>query len=212
MKNIPVFTSPGGIASLVLEEIPYKKEAYIRIQNVSDFELLITDCVSFCKAVGAENVYATGIPPLSGYQMHTEIWMLSANCLQLPMSNAMLVPVSEDTLAEWVQIYNNKMATVHNAATMNRDKSRRLLETKDAYFVQKDGLTVGICKGKNDRIDVIASTHKGCGTDVVLAMCNKLSEPAVYVEVATSNLKALKLYDQLGFFKERCISVWYKVL
>ena len=212
MKNIPVFTSPGGVASLVLEEIPYKKEAYISIHEASDFEVLVADCISFCKAIGAERIYASGDMPQNRYPIHTEVWMLSANCHKLPMTNASLVPVTENTLADWIEIYNAKMANVHNAATMNKEKIKKLLESKDAYFVYNDGLLIGICKGKNDKIEVIASAIKGGGMDVVLAMCNTLSVPMVYIDVASSNKKALDLYNKLGFLKQECISVWYKVL
>ena len=31
MKDIPAFTTENGIASLILREIPYREEAYIRI-------------------------------------------------------------------------------------------------------------------------------------------------------------------------------------
>ena len=32
MKDFPMFTTEYGIASLVLKEIPYKKEAYIMLR------------------------------------------------------------------------------------------------------------------------------------------------------------------------------------
>ena len=31
MKDIPFFTTDYGVAGLILKEVPYKKEAYIRI-------------------------------------------------------------------------------------------------------------------------------------------------------------------------------------
>ena len=34
MKDIPVFTTDFGVASLILKEIPYRGEAYIRIQDL----------------------------------------------------------------------------------------------------------------------------------------------------------------------------------
>lgn len=212
MKNIPAFTSSGGVASLVLEEIPYKKEAYIRIHNVYDFEILIADCISFCKAVGAEKIYASGAVPPNRYLIHTEIWMLSADRCQLPITDAKLVPVTENTLVNWIEIYNRKMRNVHNAATMNQTKCVKLLETEDVYFVYKSNVQIGICKGKNGVIDVIASTTIGGGADVVLAMCSAFSVPDIHVQVASTNAKALNLYNKLGFSKVETISVWYKVL
>ena len=33
MRNIPVFTTEFGVASLILKEIPYKGTAYVRLQS-----------------------------------------------------------------------------------------------------------------------------------------------------------------------------------
>ena len=34
MKNIPIFTTDWGVATLLLKEIPYKEIAYVKIQDV----------------------------------------------------------------------------------------------------------------------------------------------------------------------------------
>ena len=56
MRDIPVFTTEYGVASLVLREIPYRQEAYISIQSSLQPEELLAECVSFCRACGAEKV------------------------------------------------------------------------------------------------------------------------------------------------------------
>ena len=33
MKDIPVFTTEFGIASLILRDIPYRGEAYVRVRS-----------------------------------------------------------------------------------------------------------------------------------------------------------------------------------
>ena len=53
MKDIPVFTTENGAASLILGEIPYRGQAYIRIQDSLEPESLLKECVSFCRMCGA---------------------------------------------------------------------------------------------------------------------------------------------------------------
>ena len=62
MRNIPVFTTEYGVGSLILREIPYRQEAYIRIQDTKEPEAFLGECVDFCKAAGAERIYGTGQP------------------------------------------------------------------------------------------------------------------------------------------------------
>ena len=60
MKDIPLFTTEFGIASLTLNEIPYSRKAYFRIQDSAQPEQFVEECRDFCRAVGAEEIYATG--------------------------------------------------------------------------------------------------------------------------------------------------------
>ena len=50
MRDIPVFTTQYGVASLVLREIPYRQEAYISIQSSLQPEQLLEECIGFCRA------------------------------------------------------------------------------------------------------------------------------------------------------------------
>ena len=84
MRDIPVFTTNYGVASLTLREIPYKKIAYIRLQATQEPKELLHECVSFCRACGAERVYATGHEFLSAYPLHTEIWEMTCGADRMP--------------------------------------------------------------------------------------------------------------------------------
>ena len=48
MKDIPVFTTQNGVASLILQEIPAQGCAYIRLQATLSPEQLLTECIAFC--------------------------------------------------------------------------------------------------------------------------------------------------------------------
>ena len=64
MRDFPIFSTETGVSSLTLKEIPYKKQAYIRIQDVQPGTLQehLRECVQFCKAAGAEHIFAAGHP------------------------------------------------------------------------------------------------------------------------------------------------------
>ena len=60
MKDLQVFTTEHGAASLILKEIPYRKLAFIHIQDVQPggLEEHLKECVSFCRMAGAERILA----------------------------------------------------------------------------------------------------------------------------------------------------------
>lgn len=69
MKDFPCFATDDGVASLILKEIPYRQEAYIRFQDVQPGRLapFLEECVSFCRMAGAEKIYAQGHRELARY-------------------------------------------------------------------------------------------------------------------------------------------------
>ena len=73
MRDIPIFTSEYGAAGLVLKEIPYQQTAYITIHASEDPEKLIEECVSFCRACGAERIYASGHEDLEVFPFHRSV-------------------------------------------------------------------------------------------------------------------------------------------
>ena len=62
MKDIPVFHTEYGVASLFLREIPYRKRAHIKIQSSLEPDKLLEECIGFCRACGAEWIDAAGDP------------------------------------------------------------------------------------------------------------------------------------------------------
>ena len=76
MKDFPCFATDDGVASLILKEIPYRKEAYIRFQDVQPgrFAPFLQECVSFCRMAGAEKIYAQGHEELSQYPLHAAVY------------------------------------------------------------------------------------------------------------------------------------------
>lgn len=212
MKDIPVFTTENGVASLFLNEIPYRKRAHIKIQASQDPEALLQECVSFCRACGAEWIDAAGHPYLEKYPLITAIVAMRRSLNGLPETDAALFPVLPETVQQWLDIYNERMAQVPNTAYMSAEDGKELLKAGDGYFVHKDGELLGIGRASGDRIDAVAAIKPGAGRDVVLALASLLTGDTVNLWVAGTNHRAIRLYEKMGFTAVREVSRWYQVL
>lgn len=212
MKDIPVFTTENGVASLVLREIPYSGDAYIRLQATENPAELIQECLGFCRACGAEQIYATGDAYLEQYPVSSSVIEMCAEVASLDPPDAFLFPITGETASEWRNIYNEKMRNVPNASYMTEQDIKKTLEQGSAYFVHRDGCMLGIGKMTDDMIEVVASVAPGGGRSVVLALASLLSEGVVKLTVSGENHKAINLYTRLGFTPVRKISIWHKIL
>ena len=212
MKDIPMFTTEYGVASLVLKEIPYKATAYVKLLSSLEPEKLLQECVQFCRMCGAERIDATGDPILENYPLVTAIYAMQCPTDALAPTDACLFPVTEQTLSRWLAIYNERMASVPNAAYMDSRDGRELLKTGDGYFVHRDGKLLGIGKAAGDTIDAVIATEKGMGETVVRTLAGVLQSETVVLTVAATNNRALRLYERLGFVKTAELSRWYRVL
>ena len=211
MKNIPMFTTGNGVASLILEEIPYKKQAYIRSQTSTSPLQLLEETISFCRALGAEKILGTGDICLDKYPIYSQIIRMQCTRNLIEKSNLKLRVVTTETLQQWCDIYNLRMAEVPNAATMRGQNSKRLLTEGGCYFVYDGEQLVGIGKITGSNIDVIASLVHGRGRDILSALCDATAGEFVTVEVAVSNDPAIALYKRMGFVEIESISTWYCV-
>ncbi len=209
MKNIPVFTTELGIASLTLQEIPYKQQAYIRIQSSVNQSQFIKECVDFCYAVGAEKIYITGDRIPEQFPLFTRIIKLACERSSLPETDSVLIPVTVNNIDEWRCIYNKKMKNVPCSATLSIREMEKFLTGNTLYYVNRGSDHIGIGKISDNQIDVIASCVPGAGKDVILALSAAVKSETIYVEVADMNIKALNLYKSLGFLEVSEVARWY---
>lgn len=212
MRDFPMFTTQNGVASIVLKEVPYKGIAYITIQDSLAPAELLKECVEFAKMAGAQYIYATGHRILEEYPLFTTVLKMSRYREDIPETDCALFPITEKSRDQWQRIYNEKMKTVPNAATMTNEDMEKLIERGGGYFVHKDGELLGIGIAYGETVESVIAVKAGAGQSVMLALCSSLFSERVVLEVASTNLPAIKLYEKLGFLKVSEISHWYDVL
>ena len=211
MKDLPIFTTEHGAATLILKEIPYQETAYIILRDSLEPLALARECADFCRACGAERIYAAGHDTLAEYPFHTAMWELACLRESIPDTDAALWPVQEQTLARWQGIYNQKVRKVPNGAWMTDGDAGQMLTKGDGYFIHRGDALIGIGRAGADRIDWVASVIPGAGADVVKALAHAATEDRISLTVASANQKAVALYEGLGFLRTAEISKWYQL-
>ena len=211
MKDIPVFTTEHGVASLVLKEIPYRKEAYIHLQDSLEPELLLEECLSFCRICGAQRVYASGNPILETRELHTRIWEMTGSLDPDPDEVDHMWPVTSDTVSQWRQIHNRRMTGVDNAGTLEARDEQRILESGGAYFIHHSGRLLGIGWINGNRIEAIAAVERGAGDRILRTLLSLSPNVQMTLQVASTNKAAIALYERNGFLRVREIASWYVI-
>ena len=197
---------------MILREIPYQHCAYVRVQSSLEPDKLIDECISFCRMVGAERIYAMGDAYLEKYPFHTAMYRMVCSRESIGETDAALWPVQEHTAAEFQRIFNAKAPAIPNGAWMTDRDTKEMLQTGEGYFVHRGDILLGIGRVYQGELRFVASVYPGAGSDVVKALCNAVTEDTVTLTVASTNTKALKLYESLGFLKNQELSRWYCVL
>lgn len=213
MRDFPIFTTDYGVSSLVLKEIPYRQEAYIHIQDCQEafFSEHLAECVSFCRMCGAELIFAKGNEKLSQYPFYTSVYQMCGKAWVDEEKLASLFPVTEATVGQWRRIYNKGMQTVDNAATLESRDEKRIVDSGSAYFVHRSGELLGIFWLEDNKLLAIVAAQKGAGETVMYTMMSLLEGQSMTLEVASTNERAIRLYEKVGFLKTAELSRWYRV-
>lgn len=212
MKDLPIFATEYGAASLILREIPTQRKAYIKLQATQQPKELLEECISFCRAVGAEKIYASGHEILSRYPFHTAIVQMRCAKQELADTDAALWPLQKEQLQYFLEIYRGKINKVPNGAWLTHGDGQKLAADGGGYFVHSNGVLLGIGIVSEEELRFAASVQPGAGADVVRALAHAVGGDTVHLEVASTNDKAVSLYERLGFVKTREISRWFQVL
>ena len=213
MRDFPIFTTEYGVSSLILKEIPYRNQAYIRIRDVQEefFTEHLAECVSFCRMCGADRIFAAGTERLEGYPLYTEVYEMRGTACPEEEKIASLFPVTEETVGKWRTIYNEAMRRVDNAGTLESREEKKILESGGAYFVHSQGQLLGIFWMEGNKLLAIAAVQKGAGETVMHTLMSLFPDGQVTLDVASTNERAIRLYERLGFMKTAQLTSWYEV-
>lgn len=211
MKNIPLFTTNSGIASLILEQIAFNQTAYVRIQSSDDPAGFIRECIDFCRAVGAVRIFAAGDMIPNEYVFSGSVVRMSRDRSGLQSSTASLVSVTRENIDNFRQIYNQRMYSIPNASSLSILKAQQLISDASGYFVYQCGELIGIGIAKGEWVHAVVSMKRGMGETVMLALNSILHGEKIHVELIDSNLPAKSLYDRMGFLTYETVSRWYQI-
>lgn len=216
MKDIPVFTGAHGIATLVLKEIPWSGCGYVIVRSVwTDAAAFLEECLGFCRACGAKAVYASWelaqLPAAHAYDM-----------LQMKMDKAALpeaAPVALEALDRenseaFLQVFNDCFREVPNAVSYGQKDIKRLLEEQTAFLVRRDGQCAAIAEISRQGLEAVAvrPAFRGLGYDLCAAVLQMVPSVTLQLKVASTNARAICVYERLGFVQTAVLSRWWKLM
>jgi len=212
MRDFPLFPTEYGIASLILREIPYRGEAFVIIQDTRQPEELLRECISFCRACGAEKIYAKGHDILETYPLHCVVYEMRG-AVQVDESKVEnLWPVTEETIGQWRAFLNEKLRPLDNSGTLVKKGEQEILESGGAYFVHHQGELLGAGWLVGNELRLVAAAKPGAGDRVCHTLFSLIPDGEVRLDVVSTNSRAIHLYEKLGLLVTAEISRWYEVL
>lgn len=212
MKDFPMFTTEYGVASLVLREIPYRGEAYITIQDSLEPEKLLEECVSFCRMAGAEKIFARGHAQVEQYPLHCAILEMRGAVRVDETKVQNLWPVTSENIGKWRALLNERMSGVDNAGTLVQAGEKEILDLGGAYFVHHSGVLLGAGWIADGELMLIAAVQPGAGERVMHTLLSTVTDEDIRLQVASTNVKAIRLYERMGFIRTAELRRWYRVL
>lgn len=210
MRDFPMFTTDYGVASLILKEVPYKDEAYIIVQSTEQPEELLKECVSFCRAVGAEKIYARGHEIAESYPLHCAVYEMRGN---IPVDESKvenLWPVTKENIGSWRDFLNGKLRYIDNAGTLEQKGEQEILDLGGAYFVHRAGELLGAGWLVDDELKLIAA-EKGTGERVLHTLLSVTDPEQIWLHVVSTNGRAIRFYEKMGMIKTAELRRWYRV-
>lgn len=203
MRDIPIFTAAEGLATLILREIPTRREGYVLVRSVfTNLEALLRECEGFCRAAGAERVYFGGDADFSGYPVYARLIEREIDCARLPETTATAHAIAENERARWAELYRERFLSVPAAQSAPK--------TEHAYWICRDDVCVGLGQIEGEELRAVASLRKGSGADCVAALAAATNAARLRLLCAEENRPAMRLYDRLGFTCGCEREVWHR--
>ena len=211
MKDFPMFTTEYGVASLILKEVPYRQEAYIIIQSTQQPKELLEECISFCRVVGAEKIYARGHEFVQSYPLHCAIYEMRGQVPVDEQKTANLWPVTPENIGAWRDFLNSRMKGIDNAGTLEKSGEKEILDLGGAYFVHRDGELMGAGWIVDGELMLIAAAEKGMGEQVLHTLLSAAASEEIRLQVVSTNERAIGFYEKMGLIRTAELRRWYRV-
>ena len=210
MRDFPFFPTEYGVAGLILREIPYRKEAYIRLLEVQPGmeQELLRECAAFCRMAGAEKIYAAG-EGLEAFPVFTVLLEMRGTVTPADTPDTCLFPVTEETASRWRSIYNEAMARVDTARTLEARDEKQLTGEPGAYFIHEEGTLLGIGWLRENRLLAVVSVQRGSGERILRTLAQLLEGESMVLDVASTNAPAIRLYEKLGMISTGELVTWH---
>ena len=121
-----------------------------------------------------------------------------------------LWPVTEETVTRWRELMNEKMRPVDNSGTLEKKNEADIL-SGGAYFVHREGELLGAGWLMGNELLLLASFKPGMGERVMHTMMSLIPGQEVKLDVVSTNTRAIRLYEKLGFIRTSELRQWHRV-
>ena len=106
---------------------------------------------------------------------------------------------------------NERMKNVDNAAFLTAFDEKKILSSGGAYFIHHDGELLGVGWMDGAKLLQVASVKSGAGERIMHSLMSLVEGSDMTIEVASTNDRAIRLYERLGFIRVKQICRWYEV-
>ena len=107
---------------------------------------------------------------------------------------------------------NEKLRPLDYSATLFKKGEQEILERGGAYFVHHKGELLGAGWLADNELLLVVSCQKGAGERVCHTLFSLIPGEEVRLDVVSTNCRAIRLYEKLGFVKTSESRRWYQVL
>ncbi|MBE6992627.1 MAG: GNAT family N-acetyltransferase [Ruminococcaceae bacterium] len=228
MNDIPAFTECGGVSTLILREIPYRKTAFILVRAFEEacLDEHLQEAVSLCRFAGAKSVFvsAENEELFPEKEPAYKMLRLSAGCCCRHEAELLHEELCEYNIKDYISIYNACFADTISAETFTEKKARTCMDksTRQCRIYYREGLPAAISdvefrdnSATLNAIGVLPEYRGGFGRAILESLMTEVGNKEIErlcLDVMSTNSEALRLYEKLGFEQEKVLSHWYKIL
>ena len=117
----------------------------------------------------------------------------------------------EENVSQWRQLMNERLRDVDNAATLEKKDEPEILRSNGAYFVHSGGELLGGGWIFDGELKLLAGFKPGAGERVCHTLFSAVPEQQLRLDVASTNSKAIRLYEKLGFVRTAELRRWHRI-